>query len=77
MPLQVLSTLTRGWDPELVSRLFCEARAVAQIADEHLVDVYDFVADPQRGVVAYIMEYLAGEDLIHITCLNIAAVLMN
>ncbi len=52
-----------GWDPELVSRLFCEARAVAQIADEHLVDVYDFVADPQRGVVAYIMEYLAGEDL--------------
>jgi serine/threonine-protein kinase len=27
------------------------------------VDVYDFVADPQRGVVAYIMEYLAGEDL--------------
>jgi serine/threonine protein kinase len=52
-----------GWDPELVSRLFCEARAVAQIGDEHLVDVYDFVADPQRGVVAYIMEYLAGEDL--------------
>ena len=52
-----------GWDAELVSRLFCEARAVAQIGDEHLVDVYDFVADPQRGVVAYIMEYLAGEDL--------------
>ena len=52
-----------GWDPELVSRLFCEARAVAQIGDDHLVDVYDFVADPQRGVVAYIMEYLAGEDI--------------
>jgi eukaryotic-like serine/threonine-protein kinase len=52
-----------GWDAELVSRLFCEARAVAQIGHEHLVDVYDFVADPQRGVVAYIMEYLAGEDL--------------
>lgn len=52
-----------GWDPELVSRLFCEARAVAQIGDEHLVDVYDFVADPQKGVVAYVMEYLAGEDL--------------
>ncbi|MFO0574908.1 MAG: serine/threonine-protein kinase [Polyangia bacterium] len=52
-----------GWDPELVSRLFCEARAVAQIGDEHLVDVYDFVADPQKGVVAYIMEYLPGEDL--------------
>ena len=34
-----------GWDPELVSRLFCEARAVAQIGDEHLVDVYDFVAE--------------------------------
>ena len=44
-----------GWDAELVSRLFCEARAVAQIGDEHLVDVYDFVADPQRSVVAYIM----------------------
>ena len=55
--------LLDGWDPELVSRLFCEARAVAQIGDEHLVDVYDFVADPQRGVVAYVMEYLAGEDL--------------
>src|SRR5439155_12982325 len=47
-----------GWDAELVSRLFCEARAVAQIGHDHLVDVYDFVADPQRGVVAYIMEYL-------------------
>jgi len=52
-----------GWDPELVSRLFCEARAVAQIGDEHLVDVYDFVADPQRGVVAYVMEYLDGQDI--------------
>ena len=52
-----------GWDPELVSRLFCEARAVAQIGDEHLVDVYDFVADPQKGVVAYVMEFLDGQDL--------------
>lgn len=52
-----------GWDAELVSRLFCEARALAQIGHDHLVDVYDFVADPQRNVVAYIMEYLAGEDL--------------
>ncbi len=55
--------LLDGWDPEMVSRLFCEARAVAQIGDEHLVDVYDFVADPQRGVVAYVMEYLEGQDL--------------
>lgn len=55
--------LLDGWDPELVSRLFCEARAVAQIGDEHLVDVYDFVADPQRGVVAYVMEFLNGQDL--------------
>jgi serine/threonine-protein kinase len=47
----------------MVSRLFCEARAVAQIGDEHLVDVYDFIADPQRNVVAYVMEFLAGEDL--------------
>ena len=52
-----------GWDAELVSRLFHEARAIAQIGHDHLVDVYDFVADPQRNVVAYIMEYLAGEDL--------------
>lgn len=52
-----------GWEPEMVSRLFCEARAVAQIGDEHLVDVYDFIADPQRNVVAYVMEFLAGEDL--------------
>ena len=45
-------------------RLGVEAtRAVAQIGHDHLVDVYDFVADPQRGVVSFIMEYLAGEDL--------------
>ncbi|HEX6838059.1 MAG TPA: serine/threonine-protein kinase, partial [Polyangia bacterium] len=50
-------------DEEAMSRFFCEARAVAELASEHLVEVYDFVFEPRKERVAYIMEYLAGDDL--------------
>ncbi|MDB4968442.1 MAG: Serine/threonine protein kinase [Myxococcales bacterium] len=50
-------------DEEAMSRFFCEARAVAELGCEHLVEVYDFVFEPRKERVAYIMEYLAGDDL--------------
>jgi len=50
-------------DDEMMSRFFCEARAVAELGSEHLVEVYDFVFEPRKERVAYIMEYLAGDDL--------------
>src|SRR5690349_10352389 len=50
-------------DEEAMSRFFCEARAVAELGSEHLVEVYDFVFEPRKERVAYIMEYLAGDDL--------------
>jgi serine/threonine-protein kinase len=50
-------------DNEAVSRFFCEARAVAELNAEHLVDVFDFVYEPKRGHIAYAMELLRGQDL--------------
>jgi serine/threonine-protein kinase len=50
-------------DEEAVSRFFCEARAVAELGAEHLVDIFDFVYDPSRGQIAYAMELLRGRDL--------------
>jgi serine/threonine-protein kinase len=50
-------------DDDAMSRFFCEARAVAELASDHLVEVYDFVFEPRKERVAYVMEYLAGEDL--------------
>ena len=50
-------------DDEAVSRFFCEARAVAELGADHLVDIFDFVYDPSRGQVAYAMELLRGRDL--------------
>ena len=50
-----------GWDPELVSRLLrspCGGSDWRRASGRR----HDFVADPQKGVVAYVMEYLAGED---------------
>jgi serine/threonine-protein kinase len=53
----------RVLDEEAMSRFFCEARAVAELGSEHLVEVYDFVFEPRKERVAYVMEYLAGDDL--------------
>lgn len=50
-------------DEDAVSRFFCEARAVAELNAEHLIDVFDFVYDPARGQIAYAMELLRGRDL--------------
>ena len=50
-------------DEEAVSRFFCEARAVAELGAEHLVDIFDFVYRPENGQVAYVMELLRGQDL--------------
>jgi serine/threonine-protein kinase len=50
-------------DEEAMSRFFCEARAVAELSSEHLVEIYDFVFEPRKERVAYVMEYLAGDDL--------------
>jgi serine/threonine-protein kinase len=50
-------------DDDAVSRFFCEARAVAELNAEHLVDVFDFVYDPDKGRIAYAMELLRGRDL--------------
>ena len=50
-------------DEEAMSRFFCEARSVAELGSEHLVEVYDFVFEPRKERVAYVMEYLAGDDL--------------
>jgi eukaryotic-like serine/threonine-protein kinase len=52
-----------GLDEEAMSRFFCEARAVAELSSPHLVEVHDFVFEPRRERVAYVMEYLAGDDL--------------
>src|SRR5215475_3359391 len=45
-------------DEEAMSRFFCEARAIAELGCEHRVEVYDFVFEPRRKRVAYVMEYL-------------------
>jgi serine/threonine-protein kinase len=50
-------------DEEAMSRFFCEARAVAELGCEHLVDVIDFVFEPRKERVAYVMEYLGDHDL--------------
>ena len=50
-------------DEDAVSRFFCEARAVAELGADHLVDIFDFVYEPEREQIAYAMELLRGRDL--------------
>ena len=49
-------------DPEMVSRFIAEARAVNQIRNRHIIDIFSFgtLAD---GRAYYVMEYLEGETL--------------
>ncbi|NVB83516.1 MAG: serine/threonine protein kinase, partial [Kofleriaceae bacterium] len=49
-------------DPEMVSRFVAEARAVNQIRNRHIIDIFSFGAlDDDRQY--YVMEYLDGEPL--------------
>ncbi len=49
--------------PDLRRRFEQEARAGANIASEHVVEVYAAGVDPQTGVPYLVMELLVGEDL--------------
>jgi serine/threonine-protein kinase len=49
-------------DPEMVSRFIAEARAVNQIRNRHIIDIFSFgKLDDDRQY--YVMEYLDGEPL--------------
>ena len=50
-------------DIHFVRRFFQEARSVNQINHEHIVEIFDFVEDPQRGHVYCVMELLRGQSL--------------
>jgi serine/threonine-protein kinase len=49
--------------PGAVSKFFAEARATNQIRHENIVEVTDFIEDPDRGVYSLVMELLTGETL--------------
>src|SRR5688572_8727188 len=50
-------------DVSFVRRFFQEARTVNQINHEHIVEIFDFVEEPQRGQVYCVMELLRGQSL--------------
>src|SRR5512139_107488 len=50
-------------DGSFVQRFFQEARSVNQINHEHIVEIFDFVEDPERGHVYCVMELLRGQNL--------------
>jgi len=49
-------------DPEMVSRFVAEARAVNQIRNRHIIDIFSF-DQLDDGRLYYVMEYLDGETL--------------
>ncbi len=49
-------------DPEMVSRFIAEARAVNQIRNRHIIDIFSF-DKLDDGRLYYVMEYLDGEPL--------------
>ncbi|MDB4960344.1 MAG: serine/threonine protein kinase [Myxococcales bacterium] len=49
-------------DPEMVSRFAAEARAVNQIRNRHIIDIFSF-GQLEDGRQYYVMEYLDGEPL--------------
>jgi Protein kinase domain/PEGA domain len=50
-------------DGSFVRRFFQEARSVNQINHEHIVEIFDFVEDAERGHVYCVMELLRGQSL--------------
>ncbi len=49
-------------DPELVRRFFTEAKIVNRINHEHIVEIHDFVVEPD-GRSYFVMELLQGQSL--------------
>src|SRR2546423_14771538 len=49
-------------DPEMVSRFIAEAKAVNQIRNRHIIDIFSF-GRLDDGRQYYAMEYLEGETL--------------
>ena len=54
---------TFAHDSTFVQRFFQEARSVNQINHEHIVEIFDFVEDAQKGHVYCVMELLRGQCL--------------
>ncbi|ADO74851.1 serine/threonine-protein kinase [Stigmatella aurantiaca] len=50
-------------DSGFVRRFFQEARSVNQINHEHIVEIFDFVEEPDKGLVYCVMELLRGQSL--------------
>ncbi len=50
-------------DGGFVRRFFQEARSVNQINHEHIVEIFDFVEEPDAGRVYCVMELLRGQSL--------------
>ncbi len=50
-------------DVSFVRRFFQEARSVNQINHEHIVEIFDFVEEVERGHVYCVMELLRGQSL--------------
>src|SRR5256885_15712906 len=49
-------------DPEMVARFVAEAKAVNQIRNRHIIDIFSF-GQLGDGRAYYVMEYLDGEPL--------------
>jgi eukaryotic-like serine/threonine-protein kinase len=49
-------------DPEARDRFLDEARTAAKVTHENVISIYDFGADPEKGLFM-VMEFLHGEDL--------------
>ena len=50
-------------DQSLVERFLQEGRAVNQINHEHIVEVHDYVEEPDPARVYCVMEFLQGQTL--------------
>jgi serine/threonine-protein kinase len=49
-------------DPDTRDRFLDEARTAAKVTHENVISIYDFGADPEKGLFM-VMEFLHGEDL--------------
>jgi serine/threonine-protein kinase len=49
-------------DPDARDRFLDEARTAAKVTHENVISIYDFGADPEKGLFM-VMEFLQGEDL--------------